>query len=150
MFFKRRRKLRMAMLAALVAAAALVISGCHWARVTNTPLGVSTMIKPQNTADIIWACTSQHPSNTTARAMCALDVVWLSCNTHPINGFGRADCRYATEHYDDMVYSMRSAIQHVLGPDDCLEFWFDRWNGANDGWYSRPLGQGYPGAVCEF
>jgi hypothetical protein len=133
---KRRKTLRNAGMATVLAAAVLLLSGC-WANVVDTGNGnrFITVTKDMS-AQIIWTCTAKYGSGSD-RAFCALEDVGALCFAFPIKGISANDC-YRAENGD--WEEMEAAIKQVIGPDDCLTF---HENPAGDHWES--VGGAYEG-----
>jgi hypothetical protein len=138
---KRRKTLRNAGLATVLAAAALLLTGC-WATVTNFGNGVKDIVVTKDmSAQVIWQCTVDHGTGI-PRARCALDTFRALCHGIPVKGIGQDEC----DRLGSWVHQgeMDQAIQQVLGPDqDCLvyfetdtgEFW-----GSVGGAWSEQIG----------
>ncbi len=117
---KRRKMLGKAGVVALLAAAALVLSGCY-ANVYNFGGGDRSITITQAMSDsIIWNCSVKKGTGQ-PRADCALDTVRNLCLAFPIKGIGEVDCTLMGNYGD--WQDMNQAILDVIGPTyDCLSF----------------------------
>jgi hypothetical protein len=136
----RRKLIRRTGLAGLLVGAALVLSGC-WANVHNWGDGTRNITLTEAiSARIVWAC-SDHGTTGAARAFCALDTVHALCLGKPIRGVSESDCNHISSYGD--WQSMDLAIQHVIGNDECMSFFWksggypdDFWGSVNHGFAS--------------
>ena len=133
---KRHKTLRNAGLATMVAATALLLSGCRWATVVDYGGGTKTIAATQYiTNNVIWDCTATKGTGS-GRAFCVTDTLSSLCLGIPTPGVSSTEC-----------YEMKSvawqdtdqAIRNVLGPDDCLVYF--EYPDHHNFWGSAPLGQ---------
>jgi hypothetical protein len=137
---RRRRIFRSAGLAAMVAAAALAMSGC-WGKVYGPSNGERVLVIPGDMSDqIIWQCSPQGYTRW-SRGSCALSTVWALCNAFPLENLPRNWCLSFT--WPDHIYDIADAIVEVTGPNaDCLAVRFDIPQGNPNDWFAMPLGFG--------
>jgi hypothetical protein len=129
-----RRVVRVGLVASLLVAATLVLSGC-WANVQNWGDGTRNITLTENiSAQIIWNCTANHGTGA-PRAFCALDTVHALCVGKPIKGISESDCNHISSYGD--WQDMEQAIVNVTGPrDDCLSFFWENGTYPDDFWGS--------------
>jgi hypothetical protein len=114
---KRRKTLARGSLATLLAAAALLLSGC-WAQVKYGPGYLFLDVKQPISDNLIWGCTVDHGSGD-ARANCVLDNLNALCRWRVPEGLTAYQCYGVTDRIH--VASMGDAIEGVLGPNSrCL------------------------------
>jgi hypothetical protein len=137
---KRRKTLRNAGLATMLAAAALTMSGC-WATLVDYGSGDRDIVLKRSMTDaIIWNCTVEHGTGSD-RAFCALNTVGSLCFAFPIKGISANDC-YIMEN--EPWEEMDGAIRQVLGDRDCLVFFenfyeeLDHWGAVQNGYRGCP------------
>ncbi|MEK6252267.1 MAG: hypothetical protein AABM43_10045 [Actinomycetota bacterium] len=119
---KRRKMLGKAGVVALLAAAALVLSGC-WATVYNFSDGTRNITLTKDfSGRLISSCTAQEGTGA-ARAFCVLDRINGVCRAIPIKGVTETDCVLLASYGD--WEELDRAIQDVIGPGshyDCLAY----------------------------
>jgi hypothetical protein len=133
---KRRKTLRNAGLATVLAAAALLLSGCLV--VYDNGDGTRNITVPPAISDqIIWDCTVKHGTGA-PRAFCALDTIHAICSGIKIKGISESDCNHISSYGD--WQDMEQAIVDVTRNYDCLSFdWLDGTY-PDDYWYAIPKG----------
>jgi hypothetical protein len=132
----RGRAVKQGGLAALLAAAALVLSGCPWGKVYGPSDGHRIFVISGDASDrIILQCGGINSS-------CIRGTVFALCENFPRPRLSLAECRSFTwpDHWDDV----ERAARRVIGPDaDCLAVHIQR--PSPEGvipydWFSLPLG----------
>jgi hypothetical protein len=128
----KARMLRRAVLAATLVVAAVSLSGCfvvyHWSDGTK-----NITIPPAISDRIIWKCTAEKGTGA-PRAFCALDTIHAICTGVKIKGISESDCNHISSYSD--WEGMDYGIQHVIGPDDCLSFFWKNGGYPDDFWGS--------------
>jgi hypothetical protein len=133
---KRRKMLGKAGVVALLAAAALVLSGC-WATVYNFGGGQRNITLTKDfSRRLISSCTDAVGTGP-ARDFCVLDRINGVCRAIPIHGVTETDCVLLSSY--GRWEEMDQAIRDVIGPNDCLSF-FEDPDPNNDFWGSSPSG----------
>jgi hypothetical protein len=134
----QRRAVRVGLIASLLIAATLVLSGC-WANVYNFGDGDRSITITQAMSDsIIWNCTVEKGTGE-PRAFCALDTVRELCNAFPVKGVSEVDCPLLGNYGD--WQDMNQAILDVIGPTyDCLSFLEHADSSTGDFWYAIQKG----------
>jgi hypothetical protein len=144
---------RKAGLLALLAGAALALSGC-WGTYVNVPGppggqgSYIVTIHQKNTQETIFACQANHPNSELARAKCGLGVVRLACNEYMLPGWDMNRCLAATDYTrndscnrvpggpENCAESMKRAIEDVLENDrECVAYEYQAFVGDSYGWY---------------
>jgi hypothetical protein len=138
--FKRRKVVRTGIVT-MLAAAALVITGCDFTNVRHEGGYTYVAIKRSASDQLIFHCTG-NPGQGRTRAGCVLDSIWGLCNRWEQDGFPPWDCANATNWrpYDPYkLIDVELAIQAVTGPyADCLAVAIENYN-----WY------GASGGFCD-
>ena len=111
-----------------------MLTGC-WAVVVNGNNGTRNItIPPAISNQIIWQCTTQKGTGQ-PRAFCALDTIHALCYGDPVKGISKTDCEHISSYGE--WQDLEQAIVNVTGPrDDCLSFFYETGNAADDFWGS--------------
>jgi hypothetical protein len=143
--FRRRKVLRRAGIATMLAAAGLVISGCDFTNVRDNPPYKDVAIKRSASDQLIFHCTGRQQSTGQPRSTCVLDAIGAFCNKWEQPGFTNVDCALVANWRPSHPYRLLDveyAIQAVTGPfADCLAVHYDTrdpygsadWHGASGG-----------------
>lgn len=132
-------RLRLGLLAGLLATATLVLSGC-WANVYNFRTGDRDITLTKDFSHrLIWSCTDAVGAGSPDRDFCVLDRINGVCRTFPEKGITESDCPLLSDYTD--WQDLDSAIHHVIAASDCLTFFEAKDRNISDSsWGTAPVG----------